>query len=234
MTPIKLVAFDLDGTLVDSAPDIARAVDRMTHALGLPPPGFDKVRAWVGDGARRLVKRALTGEPEGEPDAALYRRGFEVFRCAYREQVAVESNLYPHALSTLRQLRAGRFKLACITNKSAEFTVPLLRALAIHECFDLVLSGDSLTARKPDPLPLRHAAEQLAVAPAAACMVGDSRNDILAARAAGFRAVAVRYGYGKDLTALGADAMLDSLAELPLLLEQWAAGLAPVPVSRYV
>ncbi len=224
MASIKLVAFDLDGTLVDSAADIARAVERMTRELGLPPPDIATVRSWVGDGVKMLLKRALGGDPPAD----LYQRAFEAFARAYHENLAVESSLYAGALDTLRFLQAQDFALACITNKSAQFTTPLLNALNISTYFGIVLSGDSLAQRKPHPLPLLHAAQQLGVRPAMACMVGDSRNDLLAARAADFMAVGVRYGYGGDLAGFEADAMLDSLTELPPLLTQAALRHAPV------
>lgn len=234
MAPIQLVAFDLDGTLVDSVPDIARAVDLMAQELDIAPPGLGQVRGWVGDGVRRLVKRALTGERNGEPDTELYRRGMESFRRHYREHLADESRLYPGAREVLDDLRASGVQLACITNKSAEFTGPLLRALGIRDYFAVVLSGDSLEQRKPDPAPLLHAARSLRIPPAQCCMVGDSVNDIRAAHAAGFRAVAVTYGYGDpaELAAAVPDVRLDSLSALPTWLVQQEAGLAGRAASR--
>ncbi|MGB9430022.1 MAG: phosphoglycolate phosphatase [Gammaproteobacteria bacterium] len=232
MSCIQLIAFDLDGTLVDSAPDIARAVDSMCRELKAAPPAAGNVREWMGDGVRRLVKRALTGQPDGEPEAALYQRGFETFRRAYRAHLAVETRVYPGARETLEQLLAAGMYLACITNKSAEFTEPLLAALQLRSYFGLVLSGDSLAHRKPDPLPLLRAARHFEVEPAQACMVGDSRNDLLAAQSARFIAVGVHYGYGEDLSDLKPDAVLNSLAELPPLLQSWNTGLASASINR--
>jgi phosphoglycolate phosphatase len=216
---IKLVAFDLDGTLVDSAPDIARAVDSALTQMHLPPWGEQKVRGWVGDGVTRLMKRALTGEREGEPDPKLLERALAAFRAAYGAAVHVDSRLYAGALEALDALK-GRLKLVCITNKAAQFTEPLLVSLGIRGHFDLVVSGDTLTVLKPDPRPLLHAAEHFGLPPSACCMVGDSANDVMAARAAGFRSVAVSHGYnqGADLVSLGAETLLDSLAGLPAWL----------------
>ncbi|MGE5625161.1 MAG: phosphoglycolate phosphatase [Bacillota bacterium] len=213
---IKLIAFDLDGTLIDSAPDIAQAVDATLVELGLPPWGEEKVRGWVGDGVTRLMKRVLTGEKDGEPDAAKLEQALAVFRRAYGAAVHVHSRLYPGTLETLELLK-GHARLVCITNKSAQFTEPLLASIGIRGYFDLVVSGDTLSVLKPDPRPLLHAAETLGVPSRECCMVGDSKNDILAAKAAGFRAVAVSHGYhqGADLKGLGAETVLDSLAELP-------------------
>ena len=225
MTPIKLIAFDLDGTLVDSLPDIAFAAHRTLEELGLPSLDDDEVRGWVGDGVTRLLKRVLTGERQAEPDPALLARAMDVFRRAYSEHLCVDSRLYPGALELLKALQ-GRCRLACITNKSRMFTEPLLPALGIDGYFDLVVSGDTLPALKPDPRPLLYAAEKFRLPPSDCCMVGDSRNDISAARAACVRTVALSYGYrqGEDLMALGAEVQFDTLSELLPWLER--AGLA--------
>jgi phosphoglycolate phosphatase len=220
MAAVKLVAFDLDGTLVDSAADIARAVDCMTRDLGLPPPDINMVRSWVGDGVRMLLKRALGAGRDSEPPAELYQKALSAFRRAYHQSLASESRLYPGALETLNYLYQRNFALACITNKSAEFTRPLLQALAIDSYFGVVVSGDSLPQRKPSPEPLLHTARHFGISPDRAVMVGDSRNDLMAARAANFMAIGVRYGYGGDLSGFDADALLDSLTELPPLLTQ--------------
>jgi phosphoglycolate phosphatase len=227
MSSIQLVAFDLDGTLVDSAVDIARAVDRALASLGRPTHGVDEVKGWVGEGLTVLLKRALTGKLDGEPDPALLIRCREEFRRFYKEGLCVDTRFYPGAREVLDML-GDRYRLACITNKAAEYTEPLLKQLGVYERFDLVVSGDTLGALKPDPAGLLYAASLMGAPPAACCMVGDSRNDILAAKAAGFRAVAVSYGYrqGVDLTALGAETELNSLTELPAWIEGLAAGAA--------
>lgn len=234
MNVIKLVAFDLDGTLVDSAPDLAHAVDLMARELGVAPPDLEQVRGWVGDGVRRLVKRAMTNAHDGEPPAEQYRRGMESFLRHYREHLADETRLYPGAREVLNELRAADVQLACITNKAQEFTTPLLQALGLRDYFGVVLCGDSLEQRKPDPAPLLHAARSLRTAPAQSCMVGDSVNDIRAARAAGFRALAVSYGYGvaAELAAAGAEALLDALTALPAWLTRQSPGLADSTASR--
>lgn len=216
---IKLVAFDLDGTLIDSAPDIARAVDVALVEIGLEPQGPKQVIEWVGDGLTKLMKRALTGSPDGEPQPELLQRSIAAFRRAYGTAVHVESRLYPDADRVLKSLHGG-YRLVCITNKPAQFTEPLLTSIGIRGYFDLVVSGDSLATMKPDPKPLLHVAENLGVLPEEGCMVGDSKNDVLAAKAAGFRCVAVSHGYhqGADLVGLGAETLLDSLAALPAWL----------------
>jgi len=223
MTPVKLVAFDLDGTLADTASDIARAVDTALVALGQHSYGVEQVKDWVGEGLTRFLKRAITGKMDGEPDPMLLEQVRAGFRKAYLDQVCVDSRLYPGALEVLDSLQ-GRYRIICITNKATEYTGPLLKALDVSHRFELVVCGDTLKVMKPNPAPLLHAAERLGVDPAHCCMVGDSRNDILAAKAAGFRAVAVGYGYhmDDDLQAMGAETELDSLGELL----PWLAGLA--------
>jgi phosphoglycolate phosphatase len=227
MTPIELVAFDLDGTLIDSAADIARAVDQALAALGQPTHGVDEVKGWVGEGLTMLLKRALTGKLDGEPDPALLTRCREEFRRFYKRGLCVDTRFYPGAREALDML-SGRYQLACITNKASEYTDPLLKLLGVYERFDVVVSGDTVGALKPDPTPLLYTASQMGAPPEACCMVGDSRNDILAAKAADFRAVAVSYGYrqGVDLMALGADTELNSLTDLPAWIEGLAAGAA--------
>jgi len=225
MKAIQLVAFDLDGTLVDSVPDIAFAVHRTVEELGLPPLSDDEVRGWVGDGVTRLLKRVLTGEKLAEPDPRLLEQAMDAFKRAYSAHLCVDSRLYPGTLKLLQALK-GRCRLACVTNKSAVFTEPLLAALKLDSYLDLIVSGDTVPALKPDPRPLLYACGRFGLVPADCCMVGDSKNDISAALAAGFRAVALSYGYrqGEDLLALGAEAQFDSLPALLPWLER--TGLA--------
>lgn len=221
MSIVRLVTFDLDGTLVDSVPDLAVAIDMVCGELALHMPGARQVRQWVGDGVRRLVKRALTGTEDGEPNGPLFRRGMELFRQYYRAHLSDHTHLYPGVRTVLDQLRNDGLNLACVTNKSGEFTGPLLEALDLSRYFGAVVSGDTLAERKPSPLPLLHVAQVLAIPPAAACMVGDSANDMRAARAAGFVPVAVAYGYGHaaEVAATGPETLLGALTELPAWIE---------------
>ncbi|HET7651278.1 MAG TPA: HAD family hydrolase, partial [Gammaproteobacteria bacterium] len=169
-----MIAFDLDGTLVDSVPDLTWALAEMSRAVGRAAPELAQVREWVGDGVRRLVKRTLTGSRNGEPDTVLFEHGYTLFRDAYRRHLAVATGVYPGVCETLDALRARELCLACITNKAAEFTGPLLEAFGLRARFDIVISGDTLPERKPSPLPLLYAANHCRVPPDTALMVGDS------------------------------------------------------------
>lgn len=220
-----MILIDLDGTLIDSVPDLAFCVDAMMSELGLPERGEATVRNWVGNGVERLVQRALANSLDGEPDPELYTRALPVFLRLYQEHTSGRSRLYPGVREGLDQLRADGFRLGCVTNKAERFTLPLLRDKGIREMFELVVSGDTLPQKKPDPAPLLHAASAFGVTPAESLMVGDSRSDVKAARAAGFRIVCMSYGYnhGADIRDEHPDAVLDRLDQLPELLRARAA-----------
>ncbi len=212
----RMVLIDLDGTLVDSVPDLAFCVDAMLERLGRPPAGEAAVRNWVGNGVERLVRRALTGELDGEPPEADYERAYPLFIELYQANTSERSTLYPGVREGLAFLTGAGYPLGCVTNKHAQFTEPLLRHFGIRNHFSLVISGDSLPEKKPHPLPLLHAAEHFGVAPSEALMIGDSISDVRAARAAGFPVVCLSYGYnhGGDIRDAQPDAVIDSLAEI--------------------
>ncbi len=218
----RLIAFDLDGTLVDSAPDLTRAINCMQAELSLPSHGETRVRSWIGNGMERLVKRALTGDLDAEPPPDLLARGWPIFLAAYASRPCEKSRFYPGAAATLKLLRSSGYQLACITNKQSRFTELLLKALGVYDDFAMILSGDTLARCKPDPLPLVHVGQQLNVAPAQMLMVGDSLTDVLTARAAGVDVVCVSYGYGQDIHTATPDQVIDSLSELIDLLPQAA------------
>lgn len=215
----KLILIDLDGTLVDSVPDLAFCVDEMLRRLGREPWGEERVRDWVGNGVERLVRRALIGAVEGEPAEADFEKAYPIFLELYAEHNGENSRPYPGILEGLETLSQDEYHLSCVTNKAAQFTEPLLDALGLAKFFELIISGDTLPQKKPDPLPLLHAAEHFKVDPAECLMVGDSISDVKAARAAGFLVVCVTYGYnhGNDIRDANPDAVMESLTELPAL-----------------
>lgn len=196
----ELVMFDLDGTLVDSVPDLSAALDEMLLEQGYPPAGEYKARLWVGNGSPVLVQRALADAlrvPEGEVNPALQQRCLNSFLRAYQHFNGRSSALYSGVDEGLRALREQAIPAVVITNKPARFVPALLRELDIEQYFDDYLGGDSLARRKPHPAPLQHFLRSRGVAPARALMVGDSVNDIEAARAAQVPCLAVAYGYNR-------------------------------------
>jgi len=215
-----MILIDVDGTLVDSVPDLAFCVDEMMKTLGRPPHGEAKVRNWVGNGVERLVRRALVGRLEGEPTDVDFEKAYPIFIELYRENTSKRSVLYPGVREGIDALKAADFRLGCVTNKAAQFTEPLLRDLGIFGEFEIVISGDTLPQKKPDPAPLLHAARYFGVEPGNALMVGDSVSDVKASRAAGFQIVCMSYGYnhGQDIRDFNPDAVIDALTELPPLL----------------
>ncbi len=221
---VKMVMIDLDGTLIHTAPDLAASANRMLAELGMATHSQEQVERWIGNGVSRLVKRALTGEMQAEPEAALYEQAYPLFLKHYADLVSAQSRPYDGVVEGLQQLQAAGFELACITNKAESFTLPLLDDLGLRQYFKLVLSGDSLAKKKPDPLPLRHACEFFGITPDHGVLVGDSGNDTKAARAAGMPVICVTYGYaqGVDVRDLYPEAVIDSLTELPQYIQLYS------------
>ena len=221
LTKPEMILIDVDGTLVDSVPDLAYCVNEMMKQLGMPTYSEASVREWVGNGVERLTRRALIGKLDGEPDEALFQKAYPIFLDLYAENTSKRSVLYPGVKEGLAYLKATGYKLGCVTNKVAQFTEPLLKDLGIYQEFAIVISGDTLPVKKPDPGPLLHAAKHFGVSPARSTMIGDSVSDVKAARAAGFQIICMSYGYnhGVDIRDAQPDAVIDSMAELEGLLE---------------
>ena len=219
-----MILIDVDGTLVDSVPDLAFCIDEMMRRLGREPRGETRVRDWVGNGVERLVRRALVGRLDGEPDEAEFDRAYPVFLDLYADNTSKRSLLYPGVVDGLDYLKAAGYALGCVTNKAEQFTIPLLRDLGIDEYFSIVICGDTLEHKKPHPAPLLHAAEFFKVSPAQSLMVGDSISDVKAARAAGFQIACLPYGYnhGEDIRVAEPDVIIETLAHLKTELEQAA------------
>lgn len=216
----QMILIDVDGTLVDSVPDLAYCVDEMLKRLGMPAQGEANVRNWVGNGVDRLVKRALIGRLEGEPDEALYAKARPLFLDLYAHNLSERSVLFDGVREGLDYLKSAGYPLGCVTNKAQQFTLPLLRDLGLHDDFAIIVCGDSLAKKKPDPLPLLHAAQHFGVAAEHSLMIGDSISDVTAARAAGFQIVCMSYGYnhGEDIRNYDPDLVIDSMAALKDIL----------------
>lgn len=217
---IAALFFDLDGTLVDSVPDLTAAVNRMLNQLGLPAREEASVRTWVGNGVDNLIHRALTNDMAGRADPELFRRARPLYKAAYADHLSVYSTLYPGVIEGLSALHTAGLPLACVTNKLAEFARPLLENLGIGHFFTTVVGGECVANPKPAPDALLLCAERLGVPITHSLMVGDSLNDVGAARNAGCRIVCVPYGYnhGHDIRQAQPDAMIDSIEDLPHLL----------------
>ncbi|MDA8382880.1 MAG: phosphoglycolate phosphatase [Betaproteobacteria bacterium] len=218
--PVQGVVIDLDGTLLDTAADIATAATRMAADLGLPVPDAEVIKTYIGNGISRLVKRVLSGSMDGEPDADAARQALVVFEKHYAACVSAQSRPYPGVVDGLEAMRSGGLRLACVTNKAEKFTRPLLRDTGLAGYFEAVVSGDSLPRKKPDPMPLLHVAQTFGVAPGELLLIGDSVNDVEAARAAGMRVFCVPYGYnrGQDVRELDADAVVRDVAQAATLI----------------
>lgn len=221
MNKPKMVLIDVDGTLVDSVPDLAYCVDEMMMQLGMPVHGEEKVRNWVGNGVERLTRRALIGQLDGEPDEELFERAYPVFLDLYDKNVCERSCLYDGVREAIDFLKTTDVKIGCVTNKNAQFTLPILEKLGVKDDFEIIVCGDTLDKKKPDPLPLLHSAEQLGARPEESLMLGDSMSDVKAARAAGFKIICMSYGYnhGEDIRDYKPDAVVDSMDEIKNLID---------------
>ncbi len=211
------VVFDLDGTLVDSAPDLAAVLNEILDHEGWPSQDLATVASMVGDGVAKLVERgfARAGADLGDDELS---RLVDRFLARYAENPTRFTKPFPGVAETLSRLRRTGYRLAVCTNKNHGPTVTILRNLDLESYFGAVIGGDSLVRRKPDPEPLLAALDELSASPSSAVMVGDSRNDVAAARAAGIPAITVSYGYGAD-SALGAEHTIDRFSDLPKTLE---------------
>jgi phosphoglycolate phosphatase len=212
----KLIMIDVDGTLVDSVPDLTYCVDEMAVRLGMEKRGEDKVRHWVGNGVSKLVERAITGELEGQLDKELFDKAYPIFLNLYTENTARRSCLYEGVREGLDYLILQGYYLGCVTNKAAQFTHPLLKVLGIFDYFKIVISGDTLAKRKPDPMPLLYGAEYFGLRPEGCLMIGDSVSDVKASRSAGFDIICMSYGYnhGNNIADERPDLVIDSMSEL--------------------
>ncbi|AGH80822.1 phosphoglycolate phosphatase [Psychromonas sp. CNPT3] len=220
----KLIMFDLDGTLIDSAPDLALAINHMLVALKRDIFSQDIIRSWVGNGAQILVKRALLGKMDHSEDldSALLEEAVSIFLDFYKNNLCVETVTYPHVRATLKILKAQGYRLAIVTNKPFAFIEPILKGLQLEGIFELCVGGDTLSVRKPDPQHLLYVCEKLGVSYQQCVMVGDSRNDILAANAANMQSIGLTYGYnyGEDISLHKPDAVCSDFADMIAMLAE--------------
>ncbi|HMQ56950.1 MAG TPA: phosphoglycolate phosphatase [Rhizobiaceae bacterium] len=216
----QAVLFDLDGTLIDSAPDIAAAVNELLAAHGLPAQSLDAVRAMIGNGVRKLVERAFAAAGAPLEEAALEARHEEMMAIYGRHLVNLTVML-PGATEIVTAYHRARVKTGVVTNKPEGFTRTILDHFGLSGSVDVVVGGDTGPARKPAPDMLLHALSQVGLHPGRSLMVGDSAADVGAARAAGMAVIVVRGGYtATPADELGADLVIDTLAQLPQAIER--------------
>ena len=217
----ELIMIDVDGTLVDSVPDLSWCLDETLKQVGLPPRGEASARNWVGNGVIRIVERGIANDLDAAHDPEIFEKAMPIFRALYAENTSKRSVLYPGVREGMDYLQTLGIKIGCITNKDAEFTHPILKDLGLWDDFEIVISGDTLAKKKPDPLPLLHGAKELGADPKNSLMLGDSTSDVKAARAAGFDIICMSYGYnhGVDISESKPDAVVDSFIELKNMIK---------------
>ncbi|ALQ50314.1 phosphoglycolate phosphatase [Nitrosomonas ureae] len=221
---IKVIMIDLDGTLLDTAEDLALAANLMLKDLGMPEQSTATIRSYIGKGIQKLVKRTLTGQLDAEPDAALFAKALPIYEQHYANNLSINTRPYAGVVEGIQLMQQAGYKLACITNKAEAFTLPLLHATGLFNKFEIVLSGDSLPKKKPDPMPLTHICKYFDAQPHEALLIGDSLNDAIAGRAAGCHVFCVPYGYneGRDVYELDCDAIVDTLVDATKLIKSIA------------
>lgn len=216
--PFDLVLFDLDGTLIDSAPQLALAVNRTLGGLGLAEADEALVRTWVGNGADKLIQRALDYREATER----FAEARPLFDRHYQACLLEGLAMYDGVEQSLRRLQQRGYRQAVVTNKPSHFVQPILDALGIADCFALWLGGNCVAQKKPNPAPLLQACQALGISPSRTLMVGDSENDVLAAQAASMKVVGLTYGYnyGRPIADSRPDWVCEQFAQLDALLAE--------------
>ncbi len=195
-----------------TAPEISRAANSMLAKMNLPTLTATQITTYIGDGATTLIKRCITGRLDGEPEPALLATAQALF-FEYYAQIVTESQPYPNAVAGLSAIKSAGLRVACVTNKPSSFTLPLLEQHDLLRYFDLVVSGDTLPRKKPEPDQIFYICEQFGVLAQDVVLIGDSKTDISAARSAGCKMFAVPYGYnqGQRIEATEVDALIDNI-----------------------
>ena len=220
--PIRAVLFDLDGTLLDTAPDLAAAANAMLADLGFAGRDPAVIATYIGRGIPSLVHRTLTGTLDGSAESSLFERALALFERRYAEESGRRARPYPGVVDGLVRIQTLGLGLGCVTNKAGRFTQELLDRQGLARFFGCVVSGDTLPRKKPDPLPVVHACDLLGARPEEALLIGDSLNDVLAARAAGCTVWCVPYGYneGRPVGTLDCDAVVADFVDAARRLER--------------
>jgi phosphoglycolate phosphatase len=217
---MKAALIDLDGTLLDTAPDLAAAANATLRDLRLPDIDSAMIRDYVGKGIAHLMRKSLEAALGRTPDPALFELAQAIFAGHYERVNGAAATPFPGVVEGLEAMRAHGLKLACVTNKVARFTQPLLAKTRLDGYFDAIVTSDMAGARKPDPAVFLYACRALGVTPSEAGVIGDSDNDGEAARAAGCLFLLVPYGYreGRSIAEVKNDGVVDSLLDAVRLL----------------
>ncbi len=217
---IRAALVDLDGTLLDTAPDLASAANAMLDELGMQRLDPGQVRDFIGKGIRALVRRCLASAGGQSPNDSLYESALELFAQHYERLNGSSSTPYPGVEEGLAAMKSRGLRLACVTNKASRYTDPLLASSRLAGYFDQVVTSDRAGRRKPDPEPFLFACRALGVSPPEAAVIGDSANDAEGGRAAGCRVLLVPYGYreGQDVRSIECDGIVASLIDAANLL----------------
>lgn len=214
----ELILFDLDGTLIDSAPDLALSINYMLTQVGRDTFSEETIDLWVGNGASVLVKRALSSSKtiDENIDNTLFQEALSIFLNYYRDNCCVKTVPYPNVKVTLQTLKDSAYRLAIVTNKPFDFIKPILIKLELIDLFEIYIGGDTLTKRKPEPEPLLYICEKLNIKTENSLMIGDSKNDILAAKSAGIESIGVSYGYnyGEDISVYNPNLVVDDFSDI--------------------
>ena len=218
----KLLIFDLDGTLIDSVPDLAQSINYMLRELNRDEFSQDTIRRWVGNGAITLVKRALSGgiDIDNNLDNRVYEQAIKIFLDNYSNNLCNFTTMYPNVKSTLESLKDRGYILTIVTNKPYEFIEPILKHLDISELFEYYIGANSLDVKKPHPKPLLYVCDKFSIDVDRAIMIGDSKNDILAGESANIDTIGVTYGYNydRDISYYNPTMIVDSFEDILLSL----------------
>ncbi|WP_373070134.1 phosphoglycolate phosphatase [Sulfurimonas sp.] len=215
----KLIIFDFDGTLIDSGPDLAHALNYTLSQLELKTYSEEIIHGWVGNGAKTLVQRGLLGKTDIDDqdiDAEVLENALNIFLTYYSEHVCIKTITYPNVSETLKTLKNDGYMMAIVTNKPHAFIKPILEKLELDDLFEYYIGGDSLKEKKPSPAPLLHVCETLNIDINDSVMVGDSKNDILSANACSMQSIGVSYGYnyGEDINIYNPTVVLNDFKDI--------------------
>ena len=218
---IRAVIIDLDGTMLDTAPDFQAAINAMRDEMQLAPMSIETITNFVGKGSENLIRRVLAVDYDERQIALRFDNAMAAYQRHYLAINGDFTTLYPNVREGLQQFQQQSLQLACVTNKPIAFVEPLLKKVGLHKFFDVIYGGDSLPTRKPDPGPFLQVCRDFNLLTAQVLAIGDSSNDALAARAAGCAVLSVPYGYnhGESVQTIDSDGIVASLLEAANLLQ---------------